>query len=118
MFLLASQQQINKCLFSLHAAGTNLLTALSLTIAKKKSSREDDEEGLKEETMTDKSIVVQTSTGQPAVSVGANQNLDYYLEGPRYKKDLLVQIHDYPTRFNYLTPIEDVLKGTYHLIIL
>ena len=97
--------------FSLHVAGTNLLTALSLIGVKHRRRDEDDEEGLRKVTMTDKSIVVQTSTNQPAVSVGANQNLGYYLEGPRYKKDLLVQIHDYPTRFNYLTPIEDVLKG-------
>ena len=62
--------------------------------------------------MTDRSIVMKTSGNQTAASVvGANPNLDYYLEGPRYKKDLLVQIYDYPTRFNYLTPIEDVLKG-------
>ena len=55
---------------------------------------------------------MKTSGNQTAASVvGANPNLDYYLEGPRYKKDLLVQIYDYPTRFNYLTPIEDVLKG-------
>lgn len=61
--------------------------------------------------MTDKSIIAKASAGQQPKLVGANQNLDYYLEGPNYKKDLLVQIHDYPTRFNYLTPIEDVLKG-------
>ena len=57
----------------------------------------------------------ETRMEESKTSVTTNPNLDYYLEGPRYKNDLLVQIHDFPTRFNYLTPIEDVLKGMWNV---
>ena len=36
--------------------------------------------------------------------------MSYYLENPLTKKKLRVSVNDYPIKFSYLTPIEEILK--------
>lgn len=39
-------------------------------------------------------------------------DLSYYREGPSYKRNLLLAVTDVAPKFSYLTPIDDVLRGS------